>query len=279
MRKILGVILLAAVIIPGNVSAQYSAMTYNIRYSTPNDGENWWENRKEWVANLIRFYEPDVFGIQEGLHSQVHFLDSALSKYKFLGVGRDDGNKAGEYSALFYQPEILEVLESGTFWLSETPDKVSVGWDASMERISTWAKFKVKKTGQEYFVFNAHLDHRGPESRLNAMRLIYKIASEKNKNGLPLIVMGDLNATPDNPPIKYLSSVMSDSRLVSENPPYGPEGTFNGFDTSHPLNDRIDHIFVNDMLKVLKYAVLTDTRNQRTPSDHLPVYISFTLKK
>lgn len=258
--------------------SQHSAMTYNIRYSTPNDGENWWEHRKEWVADLLRFYEPDVFGIQEGLHSQVSFLDSALTEYRFVGVGRDDGMKAGEYSALFYKPEILEVLESGTFWLSETPDKVSVGWDASMERISTWAKLKVKKTGQQYFVFNAHLDHRGPESRLNAVKLVYEMASKRNKDGLPLIVMGDLNATPDDPPIRYLSTVMSDSRMVSENPPYGPEGTFNGFDISHPLNDRIDHIFVNDLLNVLKYAVITDTRDQRTPSDHLPVYIEYGFK-
>ncbi len=276
MKKILGMIL-CAVMIMGNIFAQYSAMTYNIRYSTPNDEENWWENRKEWVADLIRFYEPDVFGIQEGLDSQVQFLDSALSEYKFVGVGRDDGKKAGEYSALFYKPDLVEVLDSGTFWLSETPDKVSVGWDASMERISTWAKLKIKRTGQEYFVFNAHLDHRGPESRLNAVKLIYEIASEKNKDGLPLIVMGDLNATPHDPPIKYLSSVMSDSRLISENPPYGPEGTFNGFDTSRPLNDRIDHIFVNEMIKVQKYAVITDTRDLRTPSDHLPVYIEFRL--
>lgn len=269
--------LILLLILSGAAVAQQSAMTFNIRYSTQNDGENWWELRKERVANLVRFYEPDVMGIQEGLHTQVMFLDSVLTRYSFVGVGRDDGATAGEYSALFYKPEALEVLDSGTFWLSETPEKVSVGWDASMERISTWARFRIIDTENEILVFNAHLDHIGPESRLNALRLIYRKSVEWNVGEWPVIIMGDLNATPDAPPIEFLSSVMNDSRSVSQTKPYGPVGTFNGFDISHALDRRIDYIFVDDQITVYKYGVLSDTQNQQTPSDHLPVYISFSI--
>ena len=133
--------------------SQYSAMTYNIRYSTQNDGENWWELRKEWVADLVNYYEPDFLGIQEGLLHQVSYLDSALTGFSYVGVGRDDGAKAGEFTALFYKDYEYDVLDSGTFWLSETPEQVSVGWDASMERITTWALFEDIVTGQHFYVY------------------------------------------------------------------------------------------------------------------------------
>lgn len=256
--------------------AQHSAMTYNLRFSTPNDGENWWENRKAWVADLVNYYAPDVMGIQEGLASQVNYLDSTLIDYSFVGVGRDDGATKGEYSAVFYNAKKLDVIESGTFWLSETPGQVSVGWDASMERISSWAKFSVKETGEKFWVFNAHLDHIGPESRLNALKLVYQTAKDKNSEGLPVLVMGDFNSFPDAPPIQFLSSVMNDSRKISQTKPYGPFGTFNGFDVRHPLaENRIDYIFVNDKITVQKYAAISEVRAGLSPSDHLPVFINF----
>ncbi|MTI88972.1 MAG: hypothetical protein FH748_13520 [Balneolaceae bacterium] len=144
-----------------------------------------------------------------------------------------------------------------------------------MERICTWAHFRNKNTDQEFIVFNAHLDHRGAESRLNAIKLILQRARDMNTNNLPILVMGDLNALPESAPIQYLASVMNDSRNSTKTPPYGPPGTFNGFDTTHPLDQRIDYIFVSDDITVLKYAALADTRQQRTPSDHLPVFIHF----
>lgn len=255
--------------------AQYSAMTYNIRYSTTNDGPNWWENRKEWVADLVNYNAPDVLGIQEGLDSQVQFLDSALTTYNFVGVGRDDGKKKGEYSAVFYNAKKLDVMESGTFWLSETPDQVSVGWDASMERVSTWAKFRNKSTGEQFWVFNAHLDHIGPGSRLQALKLIHQKTEEKNTEHLPVLVMGDFNATPDAPPIQFLSSKLNDSREISITKPYGPWGTFNAFDVASPLESRIDYIFVNEKVTVQKYAAISEVRKNLSPSDHLPVFIHF----
>lgn len=271
--------LFATLLIGITVQAQeHSVMTYNIRYATENDGVNQWENRKDWVSTLIQFYEPDVFGIQEGLQSQVNYLDDELSTYEYIGVGRDDGKTSGEYAAIFFRADKLEVLDSGTFWLSQTPGEPSFGWGANFRRIATWAKFKVKETGTEYFVFNAHLDHEVAEARLNSVKLIHEKASDWNTENLPVFIIGDLNARPDNPPIEYLNSVYKDSKNISEYPAYGPEGTFNGFDTSHPLDARIDYIFVNDKVRVHKYAVLSDTQNERTPSDHLPVLIEFSLK-
>jgi endonuclease/exonuclease/phosphatase family metal-dependent hydrolase len=258
---------------------QYSAMTYNIRYSTPNDGENWWEYRKAWVAELVNYYAPDVLGIQEGLHSQVSFLDTALTNYNYVGVGRDDGDAAGEYTAIFYKSDKLKMVTGGTFWLSETPDKPSFGWGANFRRISTWARFKVLATGEEFFVFNAHLDHEVARARLNAVKLIHQKAKEMNGADLPVILMGDLNAIPDSPPIQFLRSVMRDSKEFSQSKPFGPEGTFNGFDTAHPLDRRIDYIFVDGSINVLKYAVLAESRYQRTPSDHLPVLVHFSTNK
>lgn len=276
--KTLFSLLLIFLISMSNVLAQdYSAMTYNIRYSTPNDGENWWELRKDWVASVVNFYEPDVMGIQEGLHKQVQFLDSALVDYAYVGVGRDDAKKSGEYAAIFYRFDKLEVLDSGTFWLSETPDVPSFGWGANFRRIATWAKFKAKETEEEFWVFNAHLDHETPLARLNAVRLIVEKAEAWNKQKLPVIVMGDLNAVPESPPIQYLYSKMNDSKLESKTTPIGPVGTFNGFDVNHPLDNRIDYIFTDEKISVQKYAVISETRDKKTPSDHLPVYIEFSI--
>lgn len=278
MRFFLRALLTIFFISPLIQAQEHSIMTFNIRYATESDGINQWENRKDWVSTLIQFYEPDVFGIQEGLQSQVAFLDNELVKYSYVGVGRDDGETSGEYAAIFFKSGKLEVLDSGTFWLSETPDEPSFGWGANFRRIATWAKFKVKESGMEYLVFNAHLDHEVAEARLNSVKLIREKAGDWGEENVPVFIIGDLNARPDSPPIQYLSSVYKDAKDISEYPAYGPEGTFNGFDTSHPLDARIDYIFVNEKVRVYKYAVLADTQNERTPSDHLPVFIQYSLK-
>ncbi len=183
---------------------QYSAMTYNIRYATERDSINSWENRNDWVVDQLIQTKPDVFGIQEGLHHQVEYLDSALTDYKYVGVGRDDGNTGGEYTAIFYKTSKLDVVNSDTFWLSETPDTVSVGWDASMERISTWARFRDVKSNKEFWVFNAHLDHIGAKSRKNSLKLIRQYVEENNEDRLPIILMGDFNAEPKSEPLSDL---------------------------------------------------------------------------
>ncbi|MBO6795478.1 MAG: endonuclease/exonuclease/phosphatase family protein [Balneolaceae bacterium] len=253
-------------------------MTYNIRYATERDGINSWENRKEWVVDQLKETKPDVFGIQEGLHHQVEYLDSALTDYAYVGVGRDDGATGGEYTAIFYQTQNLSVLEHDTFWLSESPDTVSVGWDASMERITTWARFKSLESNKEFVVFNVHLDHIGEESRLNSLKLIRSFIEENIEKDLPVIVMGDLNAVPESEPINYLNWVMNDAWDVSKIKSEGPVGTFHGFDPNHPLENRIDYIFVNSAIEVESYEAIFARDNGFFPSDHLPVLVNFTMQ-
>lgn len=249
-------------------------MTYNIRYANDNDGENVWDNRKSKVVQLINYYEPLVFGIQEGLEKQVKYLDESLDSYDYVGVGRDDGKTKGEYSAVFYNTQALEVLESSTFWLSETPDKISKGWDASLERICTYARFKNKKTGKTFWVFNTHFDHRGEEARKNSAKLILEMINKKTNLGTDKVVfMGDLNLVPEHEAIATIKSQLDDSKTISEKAPYGPVGTSNGFKTDLVMTRRIDYIFTKN-LKVKEYVQIDDRRDDNYyPSDHLPVLV------
>lgn len=254
-------------------------MTYNIRYDNPRDGENRWDLRKDWLANQVRFVGPDVMGIQEGLSHQVAFLDENLTDYKYVGIGRDDGKTKGEYSAIFYNSNKLKLVDENTFWLSETPDKISVGWNASMERICTYALLEDKATKYQFYVFNAHFDHIGNLARANSVELILKQIKTLNDKDLPVFLMGDLNLAPDSAPIKHLSSQMNDAFQHSNNPTFGPIGTFNGFKHDRKVTRRIDYIFTGTTkIEVNKYGVLSDSKDLKYPSDHLPVVIEVTIK-
>ncbi len=258
----------------------YKIMTYNIRNDNPNDGDNQWSKRKAFLSNQITYNAPDVIGIQEGLHNQVTYLDSSLVNYKYVGIGRDDGKTKGEYSAIFYNAEKLKVVKNATFWLSETPNKVSMGWDAAYERICTYALLKNTSNNQLFWVLNTHFDHIGEEARLESTRLIVKKIEALNKNDHPVIVIGDLNLKPESEPIQYLSSILNDSKIVSLSKPFGPNGTFNGFKFNKPVANRIDYIFTSkENIEVLKYAVLSDNKDCKYPSDHLPVLVNIEIVK
>ncbi|GJM31236.1 MAG: endonuclease [Saprospiraceae bacterium] len=258
-------------------------MTYNIRYDNPGDGVHNWDHRKEHVVALLDFHEPDVLGIQEGLHHQVTYLDEALPHMKYVGIGRDDGHQKGEYTAIFYNSDRFELVMDSTFWLSPNPDRPSVGWDASMERICTYALLQERNptngTKRRFWVLNAHLDHRGPESRLQALKLIWETIEQLNKSvTLPVILMGDFNAEPQEDPITFISQQMNDSRSASIKPAYGPEGTFTGFVYKVSPKRRIDYIFTNVEFRVNKYAVIGDTYDNFYPSDHLPILVELAWK-
>ncbi len=261
------------------ISYTFTAMTYNIRYATVTDGENQWENRKERVAGLIRFHEPDVVGIQEGLQGQVEFLDSALAAYSFVGTGRDDGKTGGEYSALFYNTHTFELVKDGQFWLSETPDVPSKGWDAALNRVCTYAFLKSKHSGQMLLAMNTHFDHMGNLARLNSAKLILEKIKELNTEDLPLILTGDFNLTPESDGIQLLSKNLKDAFEHSDLSPFGPVGTFNSFLFCEPVDDRrIDYIFVSKGIAVNKYAVLTDSYEQKYLSDHFPIIVRLKIK-
>jgi len=251
--------------------------TYNLRMDTPRDGINAWQNRKENVKALIRFHDFDIFGTQEGFVHQLKDL-CEMTEYAYFGGGRDDGLSGGEHSAIFYKHERFKLLGSGNFWLSETPDQPGKGWDATCcNRICSWAKFKDANTKQTFYVFNVHFDHQGVVARRESGNLMVQKIKEIAGND-PVICTGDFNSTPETEQMKTMQTILNDAYLVTAMPPYGPVGTFNGFRFDAPLKERIDYIFVSRHFSVSKYAVLTDAKEQRYPSDHLPVIADVEIK-
>jgi len=257
----------------------YKMMTYNIRYDNQNDGDNQWSKRKEFLCDQIAFYSPDILGVQEGLHHQVEYIDSTFINYNYVGLGRDDGKKKGEYSAIFFNKNKLKIVKDSTFWLSQTPDKISIGWDASMERICTYALFQDKLSNQRFWVFNTHFDHIGVVARKESAKLISRIINQLNHDNFPVLLMGDFNLKATSEPIRFLSKEFNDSKTSCLSKPFGPIGTFNGFKFDQPVVDRIDYIFTTKSnIKVNKYAVLSDSIELKYPSDHLPVYVQIEFK-
>ena len=255
-------------------------MTYNLRYDNPNDGENKWDLRKRILSQQILFYSPDIFGTQEGKLHQLQYLDSTLIEYNFIGIGRDNSQNQGEFSAIFYNKNKFKVINQSTFWLSETPDKVSKGWDANLERICTYALFEDIKTRKKFYVFNTHFDHIGEIARTNSATLIIQQINAINTKNYPVVLTGDFNSEPDSKAYHYISTKLNDSKNISKTPPFGPDGTFNNFEFHKPVNLLIDYIFTSkNNIEVLKYAVLSDSENCRYPSDHLPVFAELLIKK
>ncbi len=261
-----------------SLHAQIEVISYNIKFANENDGENSWSLRKDYLAKQIKFYQPDIFGFQEAVLEQLKYFEEMMPGYNYLGVGRDDGKTKGEFSAIFYDSTRFEVLEADTFWLSETPEEVSVGWDAALPRVCTYAKFRDKNSEENFWIFNTHFDHVGKQAREESARLIWKKMQELNSGDLPVVLMGDLNLEPEAPGIKFLSEKLDDSKTIAELD-FGPEGTFNGYNFLEPVKRRIDYIFTSkENIQVLKYGVLSDSWDLKYPSDHLPVMVKLQLK-
>ncbi|KAB5492098.1 endonuclease/exonuclease/phosphatase family protein [Flagellimonas hadalis] len=255
-----------------NVQSQtIDVISYNIRYDNPDDKPNNWDNRKEFLISQLNFHAPDVFGTQEGLVHQLKDIDNGLGNYTYFGVGRDHGDDRGEFTAIFYNKEKLNLLDQSTFWLSETPITPSKGWDAALPRICTYGLFESKEDGNKFMVFNTHFDHVGVKAREESSKLILKKIKELNPDNLPVVVTGDFNLESDSPGVQVILTEMADAHLAAGENAFGPTGTFNGFEFNKPVERRIDYIFVSDEFEVLKSAILSDSKDCRYPSDHLPV--------
>lgn len=257
-----------------NLSAQsHQFATFNVRYANPNDTGNLWEDRLPHVMSLIQFHKIGLFGTQEGLSHQVKQMSDGLG-YEYLGVGRDDGAEKGEYTAILFDPKLYKLEDSGTFWLSPTPETPSKGWDASLNRICSWGKFK-DQNNQEFYVFNVHYDHIGQQAREESSKLVVAKVKEINSKNLPVILMGDFNVTPENPAYTTITSDPNwqDARLISKIPAYGPKGTFSAFDWERMPDGIIDHIFVQGKMEVIRHGILTDNYGLKYPSDHFPVMV------
>lgn len=253
-------------------------MTYNIRLDVASDGENDWTHRKDFFNGQLRFYAPDVFGVQEAKPNQVLDIAAALPQYSYVGIGREGIGK-GESSNIFYAKEKFKVIESNTFWLSETPDVISIGWDAAYNRVCTYALLKNKQSNKLFWVFNTHLDHVGEQARTKGLELILSRIDKLNDKKYPVILMGDFNSEPETDRIIDLKNKMNDAKTVSKEKPFGPYGTFNNFKYNEATNLLIDYIFVSkgNAITVNKYAVLSDAKDLRYPSDHFPVFVEISL--
>lgn len=257
-------------------SQNIKVMSFNIRLQVASDKENAWTERKQDVVDLLNYYHPDYFGVQEALPEQMKDLKGDLKNYDYVGVGRDDGKEKGEFSAIFYDTNRLQVVKSGTFWLSETPEKPSRGWDAALNRICSYAVFKDKQSKKEFLAMNLHFDHIGNVARVKSSDLILRKIKEINPKNLPVTLSGDFNLTDDSEPIKILSQNLNDSFYHSETKPYGPKGTFTAFNVNEVPKDRIDYIFVKDF-KIKSQRHINDRReNLLYPSDHFPVLVELS---
>lgn len=277
MRKYLSIVMLG--LVPMLFGQQFKVMTFNIRLSLDSDKENAWTKRKDDAMGLMAYYHPDIMGVQEALPQQMRDIKAKLTNYDYIGVGRDDGKDAGEYSAIFYDKNRLKVLESGTFWLSETPDVPSKGWDAAYPRICTYGLFKDSKTGKKFWALNLHFDHVGNVARVKSSQMILERIKKMNPKSYPLVLTGDFNLTEDTEPIQIMSKSLDDSFYHSKTPHYGPKATWQAFDINTIAKDRIDYIFVKGFT-VLSNRTINDRRsNNLYPSDHFPVLAEITFTK
>lgn len=272
IQLLMSLLLLSMTVNAQRKPAHYiNVMSYNIRYNNVTDGDNAWPNRKDEVKALVRFHDADILCVQEAMALQTEQL-LENSNYEMAGVGRDDGKKEGEFTAIYYNKDRFIKKDGGNFWLSDTPDRPSKGWDAAIVRICTWLRLYDKWNKKEFMVFNTHYDHVGVQARIESAILIKKKIQELAPK-LPVILTGDLNVTPETQAISTIKTFLTDTKAASIEPAYGPEGTFNGFKFDAALKNRIDYVFVNPGFKVQKYGVLSDSKNLRYPSDHLPVLV------
>ena len=265
--------LLAAVAFTACGSAtSLSVMTFNMRYDNPEDGQNNWRFRRERIAGVIKAQEVDVLGTQELLSNQFDDLSGLLTGYQGVGVGRLDGAESGEYCAVFFRKDRFTLLDSGTFWLSETPETPgSKGWDGACERIATWAVLR-ERGGAELLFVNTHLDHVGKVARREGVALLAE-RIEALRGGRPVILTGDFNSEQGSPVIAHVqhTGLLCDAkRMAAETA--GPDWSFSDFGEI-PVEYRplLDYIFVSAGIEVRRYAVLDETATGGFVSDHAPV--------
>lgn len=255
----------------------FSVMTYNIRVDTSYDKNDSWSYRRDALNAIVGFYDPDLFCAQEALPHQLADL-KRMTQYTPVAYGRDDGESSGEHAAIFCRTGRFEVLRSGSFWLSPTPDVPSFGWESRHRRMATWANLHDLQSGKRFVIVCTHLDHEFVDARVNgAGVLIERLAAIAD--GKPVILVGDFNENPDGPGVQAVLREFQDSRAVCELPAIGPNGTFNGFDvTNVSPADRIDYIFVKGDIRVIRQAnLVTITPEGKLPSDHFPAYAEIAL--
>lgn len=242
-------------------------MSYNIRMGVASDGTNSWQFRYPATAMMLEDQKPDVFGLQEAYDFQVKFILENNKEYKAVGVGREDGKSKGEHMSVFYSKKKFSLVKWGTFWLSDTPDRPSKGWDAACMRTATWTLLKSKETGRMFYFVNTHLDHVGKKAQEEGLALIVAKISCMNTKGLPVVLTGDFNIEPDNPILSDLNTMMSSARDTAEKT--DRLNTFNGWGRSSLL---IDYIYYKGFSSCPEFQTVQKPYDNRAfISDHFPV--------
>lgn len=266
--------------------------TYNVRYENDDDLRkgNGWSARVRVICDLLNFEQPDIFGTQEAKVGQINDLLAGLDGYGYIGVGRDDGKEAGEYSAIFYRKDRVRLLDGGHFWLSEHPERPGLGWDAACTRICTWGKFMDLQGGKPFFFFNLHMDHVGIVARRESAKLVVSRIRAMAGEQTAVVLTGDFNADQHDEVYRLFveSGLLQDTYTLARHR-FAENGTFVDYDGERKTSSRIDHVFVSHTFAVDRYAILTDgywtadtTRQslpggrrhyvRRLPSDHYPVF-------
>jgi endonuclease/exonuclease/phosphatase family metal-dependent hydrolase len=248
-------------------------ISYNIRLGTAQDGGNSWEYRRDATLRLFEQETPCVVGVQEALDFQVAYIEQHLPQYEHVGVGRDDGKHQGEIMAIFFLRDRYDLLEHGDFWLSETPDQVSRGWDGACNRTVTWVKLQEKSTGKVFYYFNTHLDHKGRVARREGVKLLVERVRSIAGNKSCCIVGGDLNSTIQDKIFAPLLSYMTSARNA---PISDDKGSYNGWGQA-PNSMLIDHLFVRN-IKLLSFCTLDGDYGVNYISDHYPIEVEGKLK-
>jgi endonuclease/exonuclease/phosphatase family metal-dependent hydrolase len=260
--------------------ADVRVMSYNVRYGTAKDGDNHWDKRKDFLAEVVAKADPDLLGTQETLGFQRDFLAGKMTKYEVLGVGRDDGKEKGEMMAVYWRKDRFEKLDGGHFWLSDKPEEVgSKSWDSSLPRMATWVKLKDKSTsGKPVLWINTHFDHIGKTARLESAKLIRDRIATLGKD-CSVIVTGDFNSAEGSDPYKALFDLRgtSESPVVDSyrtaHPKRGEnEGTTTPFKSEANNKGRIDWIGVSRDWKIVSAGIDHPDRDGRTASDHFPIH-------
>ena len=246
-------------------TTRLSVISYNIRQGVADDGDNSWEKRRPATLDMLEDKRPDIFGVQEAFDFQIEYITSNLPEYKSIGVGRDNGKDEGEHMSIFYNTEVIKLIEWGTFWLSETPEQPSMGWDAACRRTATWAL--IEKAGHRFYYVNTHLDHVGKEAQKNGLALIVDRIDDINPDGFPMILTGDFNVTPDDPVLDDLETMMLNARDNAGKT--DGLGTFNGWGNSDSI---IDYIWYSGFSSCDEFETIRQQYGD-VPyiSDHYPV--------
>jgi len=267
----------------GGDKNEVKVITFNVRFDNPADSINAWPNREAQVCKFINDEKPDIFGMQEVLLSQYEVLDSVLTDYNSVGVGRNDGARGGEMNPVFYRKDRFDMVRTITFWLSDSLNVPgSKGWGASLPRIVTWMELVEKNSHEHFFFFNTHFAHDSDSARIMSSRILLTEVV-KITSGSPFIITGDFNMLPSSQGYAILTGpdesvpVLNDSYLITEEKPTGPSFTFNGF-SDKPGNGRIDYIFVKSGMKVLEHRTIAHKEKGVYISDHWPVEATISIK-